>query len=185
VPIIINGASRCNGGWWAKHLSNTEANERVEVIGYSGLSATTMREAFREMEALAVGTQCDNYFYQANINPRADEVLTPQQWREAIDTLESNLGLAGQPRFVVQHEKEGRVHHHIVWSRSMSKMVSRFRIRSPPGSTNKHPGSSKSNSIFNAANRFLSPSANSIAPNVDLRNGRRSAAPKPALIPQR
>ena len=31
--------------------------------------------------------------------------------------MERNLGLTGQPRFVVQHEKEGRVHQHVVWSR--------------------------------------------------------------------
>ena len=64
-----------------------------------------------------LGTKCTNYFYQANINPREDEHLTPAQWREAVDTLEKNLGLTGQPRFVVEHEKEGRTHRHIVWSR--------------------------------------------------------------------
>ena len=117
MPIIINGGSRSSGSWWSKHLGNEETNEQVQVIEYRDLSATTMRAAFYEMEALAAGTQCDNYFYQANINPRADEVLTPAQWREAVDTLERNLGLTGQPRFVVQHEKEGRVHQHVVWSR--------------------------------------------------------------------
>ena len=117
MPIIINGGSRSSGSWWSKHLSNAETNEDVQVIEYRDLSATKMRAAFFEMEALAVGTECQNYFYQANINPRADEVLTPAQWREAVDTLERNLGLTGQPRFVVQHEKEGRVHQHVVWSR--------------------------------------------------------------------
>jgi hypothetical protein len=76
-----------------------------------------MPDAFREMEAVARGTKCDNYFYQANINPREDERLTPAQWREAVDTLERNLGLTGQPRFVIEHEKEGRTHRHVVWSR--------------------------------------------------------------------
>jgi Relaxase/Mobilisation nuclease domain len=117
VPIIINGGSRSSGSWWSKHLGNEETNEQAQVIEYRDLSATTMRAAFYEMEALAAGTKCDNYFYQANINPRADEVLTPAQWREAVDTLERNLGLTGQPRFIVQHEKEGRVHQHVVWSR--------------------------------------------------------------------
>lgn len=117
MPIIINGGSRSGGAWWSKHLGNAETNEQVQVIEYRDLSAGTMREAFREMEALAAGTKCQNYFYQANINPRADEVLTPAQWREAVDKLERNLGLTGQPRFVVQHEKEGRVHQHVVWSR--------------------------------------------------------------------
>jgi hypothetical protein len=107
MPIIINGGSRCAGKWWARHLENAEKNERVELVGIAGLSADTVPGAFREMYALSLGTKCKNYFYQANINPRADEHLTPAQWREAIDTLETNLGLAGQPRFVVEHEKRG------------------------------------------------------------------------------
>ena len=86
----------------------------VEIVG---LSAATLPDAFREMHALSRGTKCDNYFYQANINPRADEKLTPQQWHKAVDTLEKNLGLTGQPRFVIEHEKEGRTHRHVVWSR--------------------------------------------------------------------
>jgi Relaxase/Mobilisation nuclease domain len=117
MPIIINGGSRSAGGWWAKHLQNGEKNERVQVIEVVGLSAATIPDAFREMEGISLGSKCKNYFYQANINPRADERLTPAQWREAVDTLEKNLGLTGQPRFVVEHEKEGRTHRHVVWSR--------------------------------------------------------------------
>jgi hypothetical protein len=117
MPIIINGGSYSAGGWWSKHLQKAETNERVEIVGFANLSADTIPDAFREMEALAAGTRCKNYFYQANINPRADEHLTPAQRDEAIETLERNLGLTGQPRFVVEHQKEGRTHWHVVWSR--------------------------------------------------------------------
>jgi hypothetical protein len=117
MPIIINGGSRRAGSWWAKHLTNKEKNERVELIEIRGLAAESVSGVFKEMEALAIGTKCDNYFYQANINPRADEHLTPEQWVEAVDTLERNLGLTGQPRFVIEHEKDGRTHRHVVWSR--------------------------------------------------------------------
>lgn len=118
MPIIINGGSGCAGGWWSKHLQNDVKNDRAQVVEFSGLSAETLPEAFREMQGLAAGTRCKNYFYQANINPRADEQLTPAQWREAVDTLEHNLGLTGQPRFVVEHEKNGRTHRHVVWARA-------------------------------------------------------------------
>ena len=117
MPIIINGGSYSAGGWWSNHLQKAETNERVEIVGFDNLSADTIPDAFREMEALAAGTRCKNYFYQANINPRADEHLTPAQRDEAIETLERNLGLTGQPRFVVEHQKEGRTHWHVVWSR--------------------------------------------------------------------
>jgi Relaxase/Mobilisation nuclease domain len=69
------------------------------------------------MEALALGTKAENFFYHANINPRDDEHLTEEQWDKAIDTLEHNLGLDGHSRFVVEHEKHGRAHRHVVWSR--------------------------------------------------------------------
>src|ERR1035438_8808082 len=50
-------------------------------------------------------------------NPREDEHLTPEQWEQAVDRLEKNLGLEGQSRMVVEHEKEGRTHRHVIWSR--------------------------------------------------------------------
>jgi hypothetical protein len=34
-----------------------------------------------------------------------------------VDTLERHLGFEGQPRIVFEHEKHGRVHRHVVWSR--------------------------------------------------------------------
>ncbi len=63
------------------------------------------------------GTRTTKPFYHASINTRADERLTDEQRAHAIDRLEEKLGLSGQPRVVVVHEKEGREHCHIVWSR--------------------------------------------------------------------
>src|SRR5439155_6680181 len=39
-------------------------------------------------------------------------------WFRAVDTLETELGLSGQPRAVVLHEKNGREHVHVVWQRT-------------------------------------------------------------------
>lgn len=116
--MIINGASRSNGAFFARHLMRADHNERVHVVEMRGLAyADNVPEAFREMKELASGTRCKNYFYHANLNTRADEVLTPEQWAQAVDALERGLRLDGQPRFIVEHEKEGRVHRHVVWSR--------------------------------------------------------------------
>ena len=60
---------------------------------------------------------CTRPFYHASINTRADELLTTQQREQAIDRLEAELGLTGQPRAVVVHVKEGREHCHVAWSR--------------------------------------------------------------------
>jgi hypothetical protein len=115
--MIISGGSRSNWRFFSKHLLKAEDNERVSVTDMRGLLADDVPEAFREMDAVASGTRCKNFFYHANINPREGETLTPEQWQQAVDTLERNLGLEGHARFVVEHEKNGRTHCHVVWSR--------------------------------------------------------------------
>jgi Relaxase/Mobilisation nuclease domain len=115
--MIISGGSRGNWRFFSKHLMNAKDNERVRVVEFRGVGADNVLDAFREMDAVASGTRCKNFFYHADINPREGETLTEEQWTRAVDTLETNLGLDGQPRFVVEHEKEGRVHRHVIWSR--------------------------------------------------------------------
>jgi hypothetical protein len=70
-----------------------------------------------ELEAVASGSRATKPFYHASINTRAEERLTDEQRAYAIDRLEEKLGLTGQPRMVVVHQKVGREHCHIVWSR--------------------------------------------------------------------
>lgn len=115
--MIISGGSRGNWRFFAKHLTNTRDNESVNIVEYRGVDSRSVLDAFREMDAIASGTRCKNFFYHADLNPRETERLTPEQWDKAVDMVEARLGLEGQPRFVVQHEKEGRVHQHVIWSR--------------------------------------------------------------------
>lgn len=115
--MVINGHSRSNGAFFSKHLMKAEDNERVEVKEIRGLMAQDVKEAFLEMRMIAAGTGAKNYFYHANLNPREGEHLTPEQWTIAVDTLEKNLGLEGHARFVVEHEKNGRTHQHVIFSR--------------------------------------------------------------------
>ena len=117
--MIIKGDPAGSVGFWSKHLLRDDTNEKVEVKEISGLVATDLPGALREMQAVASGSRSHgNFMYQANINPLAHEHLTPEQWKEAVDTLERNLGLEGHQRVVVEHIKEGRQHHHIVWNRA-------------------------------------------------------------------
>jgi hypothetical protein len=115
--MIINGGSRSNAQFFAKHLTNAEGNERVTLCEIRNLAAQNVAEAFREMEAIALGTQCKNYFYHANLNPLSNETLTDEQWNRAVNLLEENLGLAGHARFIVEHSKKSRTHRHVVWLR--------------------------------------------------------------------
>lgn len=115
--MVINGHSRSNGTFFSKHLMKSEDNERVEVKEIRGLMAQDVKEAFLEMRMIAAGTGAKNYFYHVNINPREDEQLTAEQWHVAVDTLEKNLGFEGHARFIVEHEKNGRTHQHVIFSR--------------------------------------------------------------------
>ena len=116
--MIIKGGRAGNVTFWASHLLRADTNEKAEVKEYRGVLAGDLKGALREMQAVAAGSRCDeNFMYQANINPLAHEHLTPEQWQKAVDRLEKNLGFEGHARVVVEHEKEGRQHYHVIWSR--------------------------------------------------------------------
>jgi hypothetical protein len=94
-----------------------DTNERAEVRELSGVAAEDLQGALREMEAVASGSRTSKPFYHASINTRAEERMTDEQRAYAIEQLEEKLGLTGQPRVVVIHDKKDREHCHVVWSR--------------------------------------------------------------------
>jgi hypothetical protein len=115
--MIINGGSRCNARFFAKHLTSTEENESVTLREIRYLAAVNVADALHEMEVVAMATHCKNFFYHVNINPQEHEELTSPQWDTAVNLLEKNLRLEGNARFIVEHRKKGRTHRHVIWSR--------------------------------------------------------------------
>lgn len=115
--MIIKGKSRAGAGALAHHLGNAETNERVRLLETRNTIAQDLRGALVEMEAVASGTRCQKSLYHAALSPEPPHRLTPDQRNEAIDVLEKKLGLEGHARVVVLHEKMGREHIHVVWSR--------------------------------------------------------------------
>jgi len=115
--MIIKGKSRSGPAALAAHLGNAEKNERVSLLETRGTVAQDLRGALVEMDAYAVGTRCEKPLYHAAMSPAPPHRLTPEQRTEAIDALEEKLGLTGHSRAVVMHEKLGREHIHVVWSR--------------------------------------------------------------------
>ncbi len=115
--MIIKGKSRAGPGSLASHLGNAEKNERVEMLESRGTVATDLRGALAEMDAVALGTRCAKPLYHAAISPEPPHRLSPEQRMEAVDALEQKLGMEGHARVVVMHEKFGREHIHVVWSR--------------------------------------------------------------------
>lgn len=115
--MIIKGKSRSGPAALAAHLGNAEKNERVSLLETRGTVAQDLRGALVEMDAYAAGSRCEKPLYHAAMSPEPPHRLTPEQRSEAIDALEEKLGLAGHARVVVMHEKLGREHIHVVWSR--------------------------------------------------------------------
>jgi len=115
--VIIKGTSRSGPLSLAAHLGNAEKNERVRLLETRGTVAQDLRGALVEMDAYALATRCQKPLYHAAISPGPPHRLTPEQRTEAIDALEQKLGLVGHSRVVVLHEKLGREHLHVVWTR--------------------------------------------------------------------
>ena len=123
--MIIKGKSRAGPQQLAMHLGNAEKNERVSLIETRGTVAQDLRGALVEMNAYAIGTRCEKSLYHAAISPAPPHRLADEQRTEAVDALEARLGLDGHARVIVVHEKLGRQHIHVVWSRiDLEKMRS-------------------------------------------------------------
>jgi len=115
--VIIKGGSRAAPGQLAWHLQRRDTNERVEILELQS-PAPNLGEAFRDWQTLTEGTRGTKGLYHANIDPAKGYTMTHEQWQRAVDVLEKELKLDGQPRAVVLHEKHGRQHIHVVWART-------------------------------------------------------------------
>lgn len=115
--MIIKGSSRAGPGQLARHLQRVDTNEHVTIVQLDSPTGD-LKEAFRDWQFLSTGTRGTKGLYHANIDPDARYQMTPEQWQRAVDVLEKELGLEGQPRAVVMHEKHGRQHIHVVWQRT-------------------------------------------------------------------
>lgn len=114
--MIIKASQRSGGTQLGLHLLKTE-NEQVEIHEVSGFVSETVMGAMKEAQAMAMGTRCKQYLFSVSLNPPETEAVRVEVFEGAIAKIEERLGLEGQPRMVVFHEKEGRRHAHVVWSR--------------------------------------------------------------------
>ena len=115
--MIIKGGSRGAPSQLAWHLQRLDTNEKVEILEVQS-PTPDLAEAFRDWQTLSEGTRGIKGLYHANIDPAKDYTMTRDQWQRAVEVLEKELHLEGQPRAVVMHEKLGREHLHVVWART-------------------------------------------------------------------
>lgn len=115
--MILKGSQRSGGKQLGLHLLKTEENEHVEIHEVSGFVSDNVMGAMNEAYAASRGTRCKQYLFSLSLSPPERESVRIETFEKALADVEERLGLTGQPRIVVFHEKEGRRHCHAVWSR--------------------------------------------------------------------
>lgn len=114
--MILVGNSRGGAKNLADHLMKPE-NDHVTVHELRGFASDNLHGALNESYAISRGTKCQKFLFSLSLNPPPQEQVSTESFEAAIDKVEDRLGLSGQPRAIVFHEKEGRRHAHAVWSR--------------------------------------------------------------------
>ncbi|MEJ7925815.1 relaxase [Sphingobium sp. AN641] len=112
--MILKGSQRAGAAQLAAHLLNDRDNDHVTVLELRGFVASDLHGAFHEAQAIAQGTRCQQYLFSLSLNPPKGAEVGEAEFERAADEAEKRLG---QPRAVILHEKEGRRHAHVVWSR--------------------------------------------------------------------
>lgn len=115
--MILKANSRASGRNLALHLLNVEDNEHAVVHELSGFTADDLIGAFGEIEAISQGTKCQQCLFSLSLSPPKSANVSVTEFEGTIAEIEKRLGLAGQARAIVFHEKNGRRHAHCVWSR--------------------------------------------------------------------
>ncbi|MAI62901.1 MAG: relaxase [Micavibrio sp. TMED27] len=115
--MILKGSQRSGGRQLAAHLLKTEDNEHVEIHELRGFMSEDLPSAFIEIHAVSKGTRAKQPFFSLSLSPPPTERVPIEVFETAIEQIEQKLGLEDQPRAIVFHEKEGRRHAHVVWSR--------------------------------------------------------------------
>ncbi len=115
--MILKGSQRAGAKQLSAHLLNARDNEHVQIHELRGFTADDLHGALAEAHAISKGTKCKQFMFSLSLNPPKGAEVGEEEFERAADQAEKALGLEGQPRAIVFHEKEGRRHAHVVWSR--------------------------------------------------------------------
>lgn len=128
--MVNKGSVRGNGEQLSTYLLTKGENDNVQVLDIRGTAnPNDLRQSLLEMSLTSELTKSDKGLYHAQINPAIgeDRLMTRENWLRAAEILETELGLLGQKRAIVLHDKNQRVHAHVVWERynhETGKMIS-------------------------------------------------------------
>lgn len=115
--MILKAKERGDGAQLARYLMTMRDNDHVELHEVRGFISDDLPGAFQEADAIALGTRSKKHLFSMSLNPPEGAEADIEAFEKAIEQIEQKLGLEGQPRAIVFHEKDGRRHAHAVWSR--------------------------------------------------------------------
>lgn len=96
---------------------NDRDNDHATLHELRGFVGGDLHQALAETHAISKGTKCEQFMFSLSLSPPKQADASEQDLMDAIERAEQALGLDGQPRAIVFHEKEGRRHARAVWSR--------------------------------------------------------------------
>lgn len=126
--MILKGSQRAGAKQLAAHLLNDRDNDHVQVLDIRGFVSDDLAGAFTEAYAISKATQCKQFLFSLSLSPPEKAIASEADFISAVDRAEAKLGLDGQPRAVVIHEKEGRRHAHAVWSRIDAESITAINL---------------------------------------------------------
>jgi hypothetical protein len=138
--MILKASQRSGARQLAAHLMNDRDNDHVTVQELRGFMAGDLQGALSEAHAIAKGTRCTQFMFSLSLNPPKDAKAGIEVLMTAVERAEETLGLKNQPRAVIIHEKDGRRHAHVVWSRIDAEEMKAINM---PHFKNKLSGLSK------------------------------------------
>ena len=109
----------------AKHLLRADENEAVKVLHIRGTARPAdLAASLRSMQRATVLTKGKTGLFHISLNPRKDESagMTAEQWERTQQAIEDEYKLHDQPRVIVEHRKEGRIHRHVVYQLTLTDM---------------------------------------------------------------
>jgi hypothetical protein len=115
--MILVGSQRGGAANLAAHLLNRLDNDHVTVHELRGFVADTLHGALAEAHAISRATKATQFLFSLSLNPPKDAEVRLDALLDAAERAEAALGLNGRPRAIIIHEKQGRRHAHVVWSR--------------------------------------------------------------------
>lgn len=102
--MILKGSQRGGGMQLARHLMNTMDNDHVSRHELRGFVSDDLAGAFKESQAISLGTKCSQFLFSLSLNPPELENVSVSVFEKAIEAIEKKLGLTDQPRAIVFHE---------------------------------------------------------------------------------